>query len=98
MSLDRMNAFPNIQNCLNTTLKEWMYFHNVMHRHYTSYLGRMLLKPPFDWIVLGDIIQDTRPEVIIEIGTYEGGTALWIANLLDAMKSEARVIGVDITD
>ena len=72
------------------TLREWMIWHNVMHRHYTRYLGRKVIKPPFDWIVLGDIIQDTRPDVIIEIGSYEGGTALWMAHLLDAMGSTAR--------
>ncbi len=98
MSFDRFNMFPNIENCLGTTLREWLYFHNVMHRHYTSYLGHKVLKPPFDWIVLGDILFDTRPEVVIEIGTFEGGTALWMAHQLDAMKSDALVIGIDIID
>src|SRR5919108_2843464 len=98
MGLDRYNVFPNIENCLNTTLREWLYFHNVMHRHYTTYLGHKVLKPPFDWIVLGDILHDTKPAVVIEIGTFEGGTALWMAHQLELMGSSARVIGVDITD
>lgn len=98
MSLDRYNVFPNIENCLGTTLREWLYFHNVMHRHYTMYLGHKVLKPPFDWIVLGDILFDTKPEVVIEIGTLEGGTALWMAHYLDAMESNATVIAVDLTE
>jgi cephalosporin hydroxylase len=98
MSLDRLNVFPNIENSLNTTLREWLYFHNVMHRHYTTYLGHKVLKPPFDWIVLGDILFDTRPGVVIEIGSFEGGTALWIAHYLDAMQSDTPVIGIDLHD
>jgi cephalosporin hydroxylase len=98
MPLDRYDVFPHIESCLNTTLREWLYFHNVMHRHYTSYLGHKVLKPPFDWVVLGDIIHDTRPNAVVEIGTYEGGTALWIAHLLDAMDSDAPVVGVDLSD
>ncbi len=96
--LDRYDTLPHIEDCMSMTLREWLLWHNVMHRHYTRYMGRKVLKPPFDWIVLGDIIQDTHPGVIIEIGSYEGGTALWMANLLDAMGSDAPVIGVDVTD
>jgi len=79
------------------TLREWLYFHNVMHRHYTHYRGRKMLKPPFDWVVLGDIIDETSPELVIEIGSYEGATTLWIADHLDAIGSDAQVIGIDIT-
>lgn len=96
--LDRFDIFPHIEDCMSMTLREWLYFHNVMHRHYTQYLGRKILKPPFDWIVLGDIITDTKPEVIIEIGSYDGGSALWMANLFDAMGWDGTIIGVDIID
>ena len=78
------------------TLREWIYFHNVMHRHYTHYRGRKMLKPPMDWVVLADIIDETSPEVVIEIGTFEGATALWMADHLDAIGSDAIVIGIDI--
>jgi cephalosporin hydroxylase len=96
MPLDRYDMFPHLENCLNMTLREWLYFHNVMHRHYTSYLGRKVLKPPFDWIVMQDIIHDTKPALIIEIGAYEGGFALWMAHLLDALQTDGRIIGIDI--
>jgi cephalosporin hydroxylase len=95
--LDRFDILPHIEDCMSMTLREWMLWHNVMHRHYTRYMGRKILKPPFDWIVLGDIIQDTRPELIIEIGSYEGGSALWMAHLLDTLGSDAPIIGVDIS-
>jgi cephalosporin hydroxylase len=98
MILDRYDMFPHIEDRLSMTVREWLMFHFTMHRHYTEYLGRKILKTPFDWIVLGDIIQDTRPEIIIEIGVYEGGAALWMANLLDSMQAPGQIIGIDIRD
>jgi cephalosporin hydroxylase len=90
--------FPPIENCLTMTLREWLYWHNVMHRHYTHYLGRKVLKPPFDWFVLGDILYETKPEVVIEIGSYEGGTTLWMAHQMDSMEFDGNIIGIDITE
>src|SRR5438128_2553726 len=92
---DRLEVFPHIESCLSMTMREWLYFHNVMHRHYTRYRGRTMLKPPFDWVVLGDIIDETRPDLVIEIGSFEGGTTLWIADHLDAIGADAEVIGID---
>lgn len=96
--MNRYDMFPHIEDCMSMTLREWILFHNVMHRHYTRYKGRKVLKPPFDWIVLGDIIEDTKPEIIIEIGTYEGGTALWMADLLKSLGRECPIIAIDMRE
>lgn len=98
MTLDRYDMFPHVEDRLTMTLREWLCFDFTMHRHYNRYRGRKVIKSPFDWIVLGDIIQDTKPEVIIEIGSHEGGTALWMADLLETTKIPGKVIGIDIKD
>lgn len=97
MGLDRYDAYPHLENALTTTIREWFYYHNVMHRHYTHYMGRKVLKSPFDWIVTQDIIFETKPEVIIEIGSFDGGMALWMAHFLDAMGSDTQIIGIDVS-
>jgi cephalosporin hydroxylase len=94
--MNRYDLFPHIEDCMSMTLREWLLFHNVMHRHYTRYRGRKILKPPFDWVVLGDIVEDTKPQVIIEIGTYEGGSALWMADLVAALGIDCPVISIDV--
>ena len=90
--------YPHMENCLSMTVREWFHYHNVMHRHYTHYQGRKVLKSPFDWIVVQDILFDTKPEVIIEIGSFDGGMALWMAHYLDALGLDTQIIGVDITE
>jgi cephalosporin hydroxylase len=94
--LDRYDLFPHIEDRLTMTAREWLNFHFTMHRTYTKYLGHTVLKTPFDWIVIGDIIQDTEPEIIIEIGSGQGGFTLWMANLLDVMGTAAEILGVDL--
>jgi cephalosporin hydroxylase len=96
--MDRHDMFPHFENCLGMTLREWTMFHNVMHRQYTHYCGRKVLKPPFDWIVMQDILWDTKPPLIIEIGSWEGGFALWMAHMSENMGFDCRIIGIDVTD
>lgn len=51
--------------------------------------GRQVLKYPTDLWVYEEVIRRTQPEVIVETGSYEGGSALWFARY-------APVISVDI--
>lgn len=95
--MDRYDMFPHIENSMTMTLREWMYFHNVMHRHYTKYAGRTVLKNPFDWIVMMDIIQETKPELIIEIGCFDGGFTLWMAHFCQSLGIDTKILGADIT-
>lgn len=56
----------------------------------TSYKGVKCVKNPMDLWIYGEIIHDVKPDVIIEIGTFKGGSALWLADHSDAM-----VISID---
>ena len=51
--------------------------------------GRQILKYPTDLWVYEEIIRKTKPEVIVETGSYQGGSAAWFARF-------APVISVDI--
>jgi len=51
--------------------------------------GRRILKFPTDLYVYEEIIRRTRPEVIVETGSFEGGSAGWFARF-------APVISVDV--
>jgi cephalosporin hydroxylase len=41
------------------------------------------MKTPMDMMVLQEIINETKPDLIIETGTFMGGSALFMANMLD---------------
>jgi cephalosporin hydroxylase len=60
----------------------------------TYWLGVKTLKCPLDLWIYQEILFTTRPDVIIETGTYSGGSALYLACICDAI-GNGRVITVD---
>ena len=63
----------------------------------TRWLGVPLEKYPTDLFVYQEIIFETKPDVIIEAGTYKGGSAYYFATLFDLL-GKGRVITLDIKD
>lgn len=49
----------------------------------TTYRGVEMYKCPFDFVIYQMIINQIKPDLIIEIGTFKGGGALYFADLLD---------------
>jgi len=78
--------------------REWLrvgwslsYYHNF------TWLGLPILQLPEDMLRLQEVIYAVRPQVIVETGVYQGGSAIFHASLLEAMQQpQGRVIGIDI--
>jgi cephalosporin hydroxylase len=78
---------------------------NQFHRHYyrrfqdsigtTRWMGTTVNKCPTDLWVYQEIVSHIQPEVIVETGTAQGGSALYLANLCDVL-GRGRVISVDV--
>lgn len=59
--------------------------------------GWQIVKHPNDLMMYQEIIWQTQPELIIETGTYSGGSALFLAHMLDCVgPKDGKVITVDI--
>ena len=71
------------------------WFHKNLVFHTTKWLGRPIQKTPFDVWIIQEIICDTKPKVIIEIGNASGGSALYFASIFDCL-GFGRIIGIDI--
>jgi len=61
----------------------------------TKWLGVPALKGPWDLWIAEEILWETRPELFIETGVYQGGSALFYAHMFDLIGS-GEVLGVDI--
>jgi cephalosporin hydroxylase len=72
----------------------WIIEKRTMHE--SRYFGIQTYKCPFDMWVYQEILYDTHPNVIIEIGNAHGGSTLALAHLCDLF-DRGRLIGVDIT-
>jgi cephalosporin hydroxylase len=62
----------------------------------TRWMGVTVVKSPMDLVTLQEIIAETRPNLIIETGVLAGGTTYYLATLLDLLRIDGRVIGVDV--
>lgn len=63
----------------------------------THWLGTPIQKFPTDLWIYQELICRLRPDLIIETGTLYGGSALFLATILEAVK-HGRVVSVDISD
>jgi cephalosporin hydroxylase len=63
----------------------------------TFWLGAAALKCPLDLWVYQEIIHETRPDVIVECGTAQGGSALFLASICDLL-GKGQVMTVDIEE
>lgn len=78
------------------TLAGWILFHNrniVLSK--CHWMGVKAQKNPLDAWIYQELIYETRPEVIVEIGSAEGGGALFLAGMLDLLGG-GMVVSVDI--
>lgn len=61
----------------------------------SKWLGVRVLKTPQDLWTYQEIITETRPDLIVETGTFKGGSALFLATICDGV-GNGRVVSVDI--
>jgi cephalosporin hydroxylase len=71
-----------------------MYYDSNVYRR-TFWRGVETQKCPLDLWIYQEILQERRPDVIVETGTFSGGSALYLASLFDLL-GRGRVITVDI--
>ena len=55
-----------------------------------TWLGAQALKNPLDLWVYQEIMAETRPELVVETGTYRGGSACFLASICDLLGSRER--------
>jgi len=63
--------------------------------HQTTWMGEPVLNLPQDMFAIQEIVYNTKPEYIIEVGQAWGGGLLFYASLLELYGGK-KVIGVDI--
>lgn len=87
---------PPLEDSLDAPLRDVLPVmqHSIMSG--TTYFGIPTLKSPIDAWIYQEILCETRPDVIVEIGNFHGGSLLALAHLCDAI-GHGRVIGVDLS-
>ena len=61
----------------------------------TFWLGRHVYKAPTDLWIYQELLHYTKPDLIVETGTFSGGSALFLASMCDLM-DRGRIVTIDI--
>lgn len=77
-------------------------FHRLYHSNgsrtwsgNTKWLGNNILKCPLDLWVYQEIIYNTKPDIIIECGTGDGGCSLFLAHISDLIGLNSKILSID---
>src|SRR5688572_24297487 len=62
--------------------------------HQTTWFGEPILQPVQDMFAFQEIIFNTRPKYIVEVGVAWGGSLLFYSTLMEVLGGE-RIIGID---
>jgi cephalosporin hydroxylase len=63
----------------------------------TRWRGVPIYKNPLDLWICQELILRIRPDLVVETGTMDGGSALYLAHLLD-LAGNGRVVTIDVED
>ena len=86
------------QNRMSTELGEYLdwYFSSKGFLHSIDWMGIPTRKIPMDMWVYQEIIVETKPDFIIEIGAFYGGSTLFLAQVCEGL-GKGKVISIDIS-
>ncbi|MGB3404698.1 MAG: CmcI family methyltransferase [Microcoleaceae cyanobacterium] len=87
---------PTDQRPWNTSLSQSVLQSIQKGSHYYSYRGISMIKNPFDFALYPLLIWDLKPQTIIEIGSKNGGSAVWFGDLFNNFNLEGHIFSIDI--
>jgi cephalosporin hydroxylase len=78
-------------------------FHDLYYRRWRgggdtinlSWFGYLLWKCPFDLWVYQELLVRTKPDFVVETGTFAGGSALYLASIFDLL-GHGQVLSIDL--
>lgn len=62
----------------------------------SKWKGLTLMKDPMSLTVYQQLIQELKPKTILEFGTYEGGSALWMKDQIKSLELDCHIHTFDI--
>jgi cephalosporin hydroxylase len=92
---EKMAKKPVRYRVPEATLAERAFFaHMRSGNKMPTWMGYTVIKYPNDLILYQQKLFEQKPDVLIEVGTHKGGSALFFANMMDLI-GHGRVISID---
>jgi len=69
---------------------------HCMGKQFIKHRGCQMLKTADDLIIFQQVLSHVRPATVIEIGTFTGGTAIWMADMLSLIEMDSSIYSMDV--
>jgi cephalosporin hydroxylase len=79
-----------------SSLPREMMLHIELATERYTYRGVPMIKSPFDFALYPLLIFNQKPRTIFEIGSLRGGSALWMADMLENFGIDGHVYSIDL--
>jgi cephalosporin hydroxylase len=98
VDIEDRKFFSIIENLSHSFLSE--YFGIIKNTKWNSFKwkGLTLMKDPMTLSTYLQLLQDLKPKTILEFGTFEGGSALWMKDMSTAYGEDCKVYTFDIDE
>lgn len=93
--LNRLYLRPRIAAAIRRHFLALYYYRAPSTLFRRSWLGVTAIKYPTDMWIYQEIVTEVRPTLVVETGTWMGGSGLFFAQLCDIL-GEGRVVTIDI--
>ncbi len=95
----RLYINPKLEGDLVTQFHKLYYDSHVFGKTWsnTYWMGHLVMKCPLDLWLYQEMIHTLRPDLIIETGTYDGGSALYFASLCELV-GNGNVLTIDVAE
>ena len=70
---------------------------HCMGKSLITHRGCHMLKTADDMIIYQQLLWNLRPATVIELGTFTGGSAIWLADMLRLMEIPSQIFSMDTT-
>jgi len=80
-----------------TRLGSWLVGLNLELMDSATWMGVPAAKNPLDAWIYQEIVHETKPDAIVELGSAYGGGTLFLAHLLDVLGGDRIVVSVDVS-
>lgn len=64
--------------------------------NYSKWKGLTLMKDPMTLSIYSNLLQELKPRTIIEFGTYDGGSALWLHDMMKMLGQRCKIHTFDV--
>lgn len=76
---------------------KWLFFYDENTINPNTWMGRRIQKNPLDLFIYSEIAYEVKPKLIIETGSFWGGSAIWWADMMKLIHGDesGKVISID---